>query len=58
MLEYTYLQALKEMKNVFDVRLKMAKLAFEHGVSDTARQFETTRDTVRKWCDRWPIRAY
>ena len=53
MLEYTYLQALKEMKNVFDVRLKMAKLALEHGVSSTARQFSTTRDTVRKWRDRY-----
>ncbi len=53
MLQYTYLQALKEMKNVFDVRLKIAKLALEHGVSSTARQFSTTRDTVRKWRDRY-----
>ena len=37
----------------FDIRLKMVKRAQEIGNSQTAREFETTRLTVRKWVRRY-----
>lgn len=53
LIEYTYASALNAMKNIYDVRLKMVRYAMEHGVSAAARHFATTRDTVRKWRDRY-----
>lgn len=37
----------------FDVRLKMVERALKVGISQTSREFETTRVTVRKWVRRY-----
>jgi len=41
------------MKIPFDLRLKMVQYSFTHSISETARVFATTRDTVRKWVKRY-----
>lgn len=48
-----YHDCVKGMKNIFDVRLRMAEYAKAHGVSAGAREFKTTRDTIRKWRNRY-----
>jgi len=37
----------------FDIRLKMVEQASKVGISQTAREFKTTRLTVRKWVKRY-----
>jgi len=37
----------------FDIRLKMVEKVKEIGISRTAKEFETTRLTVRKWVRRY-----
>ena len=44
-----YYDILRDSANHFNTRVKMVQYAFEFGISDTARTFGTTRDTVRKW---------
>jgi hypothetical protein len=36
----------------FDLRLRMVKSAIANGVKPTARLFDTTPKTVRKWLNR------
>jgi len=48
-----YNDLIKDMSNKFNLRLEMVRFAREHGVSEAAREFETTRKTVRKWRDRY-----
>lgn len=49
MCPYKYYDILRDSANPFNTRLQMAQSAFAKGISQTAREFETTRDTVRKW---------
>jgi transposase-like protein len=44
-----YYDFLKDYANPFNIRIKMVQYSFQYGISATARQFHTTRDTVRKW---------
>ena len=44
-----YYDILKDSSNPFTIRVRMVQCAFEYGISATARQFGTTRVTVRKW---------
>lgn len=37
----------------FDIRLKMVERASKIGISETAKEFKTTRLTVRKWVKRY-----
>jgi transposase-like protein len=49
-----YYEAMRGMsRNKFDVRLKMVKIAKNRRISEAARIFETTRNTVRKWLVRY-----
>ena len=48
-----YNDLMRDMSNKFNFRLEIVKFTREHGVSETAREFETTRKTVRKWRDRY-----
>lgn len=47
-----YYALMKDMATKFNLRLEMVIHAGEHGLSDTARVYKTTRMTVRKWRDR------
>lgn len=49
MCPYKYYDILRDSANPFNTRLKMAKSAFAIGITQTAKDFDTTRDTVRKW---------
>jgi len=49
MCPFRYYDILRDSTNPFNTRLKMAQSAFEIGISATARNFDTSRDTVRKW---------
>jgi transposase len=44
-----YYDILRDSANPFNARVKMVQYAFQFGISDAARTFGTTRDTVRKW---------
>ena len=44
-----YYWMIRNLSNVFDYRLKMAEYAQRYGKSSAAREFKTTRRTVRKW---------
>jgi len=35
------------------LRLEMVKMARKEGITKSARFFNTTRKTVRKWLNRW-----
>jgi hypothetical protein len=48
-----YYEMIKEMPNKFNLRLEIVRFAREHGVSEAAREFKTTRKTVKKWRDRY-----
>lgn len=47
----TYYGAL--VANRFDTRLRMVRVAQDRGISEAAREYETTRKTVRKWVERY-----
>ncbi len=47
-----YNDLMRDMSNKFNLRLEMVRFAREYGVSEAAREFKTTRKTVRKWRDR------
>lgn len=38
---------------IFNFRLRMVEYALQHGISSAAREYETTRKTVRKWIVRF-----
>jgi transposase len=44
-----YYDILRDSANPFNTRVKMVQYAFQFGISEAARAFGTTRDTVRKW---------
>ena len=48
-----YYQLIKNMKSSFDLRLRMVQYALRHSKSEASRVFGTTRDTVRKWVERY-----
>jgi len=47
----TYYGAL--VSNRFDTRLRMVHVAEDRGISEAAREYETTPKTVRKWVKRY-----
>lgn len=47
-----YYEMMKEMPNKFNLRLEIVRFARDNGVSAAAREFKTTRKTVRKWRNR------
>lgn len=47
-----YYDLVRGMRNPYDLRLKMVQYAKEHGNRPTARTFNTTVKTVRKWVGR------
>ena len=55
MLEFSYCEALNQMKNPYNIRLRLVKHAQRHGISSAARRFDTTRKTVRKWFGRFGL---
>ena len=44
-----YYELVKDMSNKFNLRLEIVRFSRENGVSEAAREFKTTRKTVRKW---------
>jgi len=53
---FSYWEAIVKMPNKadkFDLRLKMVRLAQDHGVKPAARAFDSTPKTVRKWLTRY-----
>ena len=44
-----YYDILRDSANPFNTRVKMVQYAFQFSISEAARAFGTTRDTVRKW---------
>lgn len=50
---YEYYDVMRQSKDPKHFRYLMAIGALEQGVKPTARDFQTTPKTVRKWRDRW-----
>ena len=48
-----YYWMIKNLSNAFDYRLKMVEFAMQIGIAVAAREFVTTRKTVRKWVGRF-----
>jgi transposase-like protein len=48
-----YYQIIKDMSNRFNYRLRMVEHACQQGISSAAREYKTTRVTVRKWVRRY-----
>ena len=48
-----YYDLMKDMATKFNLRLEMVLWSQEHGISEAARRYETTRKTVRKWLYRY-----
>jgi transposase len=48
-----YYWMIRRMSNKFDYRLKLVQYAQSHSISAAAREFKTTRPTVRKWLYRY-----
>ena len=48
-----YYDLMKDLATKFNLRLEMVLYAREHGLSETARLYQTTRKTVRKWRYRY-----
>ena len=44
---------MKELKDKFNLRKKMVLFAKEHGIRPARREFECSRNTVRKWLRRY-----
>ena len=53
MIECSYYEALNQMKNIYNIRKKMVEHALENGISAAAKNYGTTRKTVRKWLNRY-----
>lgn len=54
MIECTYWEVYQQgMKDLETLRLQLVRYALQHSVSAAAREFATTRKTVRKWRDRY-----
>ncbi len=48
----TYYQMIRGVSQ-FDLRLQMVERSEKVGISQTAREYKTTRNTVRKWRERY-----
>ena len=48
-----YYDLMKDMAIKFNLRLEMVLAAREHGVSEVARRYQTTRKTISKWSQRY-----
>ena len=48
-----YYQLIKEMSSKFNFRLRMIECALQYGISQAAKEYTTTRKTVRKWVSRF-----
>ena len=48
-----YFDLIREMKNAYNHRLRLVARARQHGIKATARLFQTTVPTVRKWLRRY-----
>ena len=48
-----YYDLIRDMSNAFNLRLEIVRFTRDHGVSEAAREFKTTRKTVRKWSARY-----
>lgn len=48
-----YYELIKDMSNQFNLRLEIVRFARDYSVSEAAREFKTTRKTVRKWRNRY-----
>jgi len=51
-----YYQIVKDMKTKFNFRFHVVEYAKTHSVSEAAREFSTTRKTIRKWVKRFEKR--
>jgi transposase len=52
-----YFEVIRQMKNAFSYRLRLATHARQHGIKAAARAFSTTVATVRKWVRRYQARG-
>ncbi|MBI5410083.1 MAG: helix-turn-helix domain-containing protein [Nitrospirae bacterium] len=52
-MQIPYYSIIKDMKTKFDFRYHLVQYAKSHSVSQAAREFSTTRKTVRKWISRF-----
>ena len=48
-----YYEVVRGLEKTFNMRLPMVKLAQEKGICESARVYDTTRKTVRKWVSRY-----
>lgn len=48
-----YYEVMRGLENIFTIRLQMVKHAQDKGISESARLYNTTRKTVRKWVNRY-----
>lgn len=48
-----YYDLMKDMARKFNLRLEMVLSSREHGLSEAARRYQTTRKTIRKWSCRY-----
>ena len=48
-----YYNLMKDMAIKFNLRFEIVLCAREHGLSEAARRYQTTRKTVRKWLGRY-----
>ena len=48
-----YFDLIREMKDAYNHRLRLVDYARRNGIKATARLFQTTVPTVRKWLRRW-----
>ncbi|MCX7785945.1 MAG: helix-turn-helix domain-containing protein [candidate division WOR-3 bacterium] len=48
-----YYEIMNGINNIFNLRLNMVQMAQAKGISETARYYKTTRNTVRKWLNRY-----
>jgi len=52
-----YFTMLRSQNHPCDLRLHLVRCAFEHGIRAAARQFQCSRNTVRKWLPRYQAEA-
>ncbi|MCX8014555.1 MAG: helix-turn-helix domain-containing protein, partial [candidate division WOR-3 bacterium] len=48
-----YYEIMNGINNIFNLRLNMVQMAQAKSISETARYYKTTRNTVRKWLNRY-----
>lgn len=53
-----YYDVMRTSKDIRHLRYLMVQTAVEWGIRAAARDFHTTRNTVRKWLDRWRQHGY